>query len=740
MMNNITQNIVNQSRPESRAVIERLPDERSSSFDIDFIEIWAAIYRSRYWIIGIILACFMVSAIYILLVKPEYQAVATVQIDLEAKKVLGTEESATPTSFQDNERFLNTQVDILMSRSVALAVAENLGIFEDKNFLKKMDESESLGDFDDLPVAEAKREKVLKVLSENLSANLPIDSRVVKIGFTSPDPVLAARVANGFSENFIRSNLQRKFDTSSYARDFLSDQLKAVQARLEKSERDVVAYTRRTSIIDTTNAATGDSTTGTEVQAPRSLTTATLVLLNQKYSESLARRVDAEEKWKRVRNASLLSIPEVVGNDAVQRLVQQRAELVAAYEEERERRKEDFPTVRQAAARIAEFNSQINSLGSQIRASIRSDYEIARAQEQSFKQQLEVLKSSTINEQSAAIELSILRRESVTNRDQYEFLLKRYNDLNAEAGVQSNNLLLIDRASTPVKPFSPNIPLILAFATIASVLLSALFTFARTQLFETVRTPEDVERRLGLALLGAIPRAVDNENIMELIQDSKSEISEALSSVRTALSLASSHGLPRTLAFTSTQAGEGKSVTCQAMAQTLGRTGKKVLVIDLDMRRPNQHKLSELPNNAGMSDLLVGARAAGEVMHATGHANVTLITAGPIPPNPTELLQSENLTNVLRQFENDFDIVLVDGPPVLGLADAIIIGSLVEGLVFVVESGRNHSKGAKAALRRLQQGGVHVIGAILSRFNPTSAGYSYAYAYQYDYRKSGTKD
>jgi capsular exopolysaccharide synthesis family protein len=176
------------------------------------------------------------------------------------------------------------------------------------------------------------------------------------------------------------------------------------------------------------------------------------------------------------------------------------------------------------------------------------------------------------------------------------------------------------------------------------------------------------------------------------------------------------------------------------MAQTLGRTGKKVLVIDLDMRRPNQHKLSELPNNAGMSDLLVGARAAGEVMHATGHANVTLITAGPIPPNPTELLQSENLTNVLRQFENDFDIVLVDGPPVLGLADAIIIGSLVEGLVFVVESGRNHSKGAKAALRRLQQGGVHVIGAILSRFNPTSAGYSYAYAYQYDYRKSGTKD
>jgi len=564
---------------------------------------------------------------------------------------------------------------------------------------------------------------------------LPRDSRIASISFETPDPELSARITNSYVENFIRSNLQRKFETSAYAREFLDGQLRQAQARLEQSERAAVAFASRTRIIDTSNASQGGGVAG--ASGPRSLVTAMLVQLNAEYASAMARRIGAEQEWRRASETAPLNVPDVASNLAVQNLLDRRAELQVKYEEEAALRKPDFPTVRQAAARVAEIDAQIKNVSSTIRNSVRTRYDVALAQEAAVRRQVDVLKSMTLSEQNQSIQLSILRREADTNRQQFDALLGRYNQLNAEAGVQTNNISVIDRATAPTFPSWPKIPLNIALSLIVGVALSAAYVFGREQLFGTVRTPDDVTQRLGYPLLGAVPDvAGDREDVAAALQDPKSEIAEAFNSVRAALSLSSKSGAPRTITFVSTQKGEGKSTVCYATGAGFGKIGKRVLIVDLDLRIPNQNRLFGLPNKAGMSNVLADSASLDEVILSTSVPGVSLLPSGPIPPDPTDLLTSDRLPAVIQQLLDRFDMVLIDSPPVLGLADAVIIGSMVESVVYVVQSGRNNPKGLQSALKRLRQGSAKIAGIVLSRFDPEHSGYSYMhnYAYHYQYK------
>ena len=705
-------------------------DGYGSGPSLDLAEIWAAIYRERFWILGLMIGCLLIGIVISLLSTPIYRANSKIQIDQEASKVIGTEATDLSASIQDSDRFLQTQLDIIRSRTMAVNVAEDEKLFGNSAFLDAMDVDPDVEAEGVLSKEETERELVLETLEENLSVSLPINSRVAVIGFESADPALAARLANSFAENFIRNNLQRKFDTSSYAREFLKEQLDEAAARLAESEREALNYARRTQIIDTSNAAeTEDGRT-----APRSLTTATLVQLNQEYSAAFARRIAAQKKWETARGTAALNSPAVLNNLAVQTLLQEKARLDAELEDQLQRRKEDFPTVRQLNARIDELGRQIAAISGSIQASIRGDYETALAQERALQAKISSLKGETLDEQTQSVQLGILERENDTNRELYDLLLKRYNELNAEAGVQSNNVSIIDRAKTPVEPESPNIPLNLALSLLAGVGLSFAFVFGKEQIFERIRTPDDVVRRLGVPSLGTIPVVSNDADIISEILDRKSSIVEAYSSVRTSLMMASSHGFPKSLMFTSSQQGEGKSSSCFATAVSLSRIGKRVMVVDLDLRRPNQHHLIGLKNDRGMSDLLSQNASLTDVIQTTEYENISFISSGPIPPNPTELMATDYAVDLMKELESKYDIVLVDSPPLLGLADAVVIGSMVEASLFVVEANRNPTVTVRAAIKRLQQGGARLTGVLLSKFDPKDAGYSSDYAYQYEYR------
>lgn len=698
---------------------------------INLRDLWAPVYRSRYAVGAIFVVAIGLAVLATLFIQPRYRAQATVEIKAEAQKVLGTEDrNENAASPADASRFLDTQLDIIKSRSTTIAVAQSLGLYNNDRFLEAMGVKT-----DDAPGAvlnaqEAHRKLVNQVLQNNLKVSFSEETRIAKIEFASPDPRLAARVANSYADNYIKLNLSRRFDASSYSLDFLRDQIREAQARLGRSERDAITYARDARIIDATNAASTSGSAG-----PQSLTTASLVGLNQALSDTTAKRIAAEERWKVTQRTPLLSIPEVVANGAVQQLQQQKALLQAQYQQELQTRTEEYPTVRQLAARIRSLDNQIATIANNVKGTIREEYNSVRSQEEGLRSNLEQLKNTTLDEQNRSIQLSILRREAETNRQQLSALLTRYNELNAQSGIQLNNLSVIDHAEVPSGPYWPNLPLNLALGLILGVVVAAIYVLGRENLFELVRTPEDVTQRLRQSVLGAVPASDD---VMAHLGDPKTPVSEAISSIRTNLSL-SPGGMPAALMVTSTQAGEGKSTVCYGLALGLAKLGRSVVIIDTDIRRPNVHRLFGVKNAFGASNVLSGNATLDEVIQRGLAPNIDVIVAGPIPPDPSELLASNNLARTIAELRERYDHVMVDSAPVLGLADAPLVATNVDGVVFVVEAARTSVRGVQNAIGRLEQTGAGLLGVVLSRFDPGKSGYSYEYRYAYEYNYSEGK-
>lgn len=688
-------------------------------------ELWAAIYRSRLYIIAIFVTLTLAAILYVLLATRLYQSVVSIEIRQEAEKVLGTEadrESAEGRG--DIERFLQTQLDIVRSRAVANAVAQKLGLYANDTFLTRMNVAPASSPMTGLSAQETRREQVLRTLQKNLRVEFTGNTRIARLSFTSPDSQLAAQIANTYADSFIQSNLARKSNTSSYALDFLRGQLGEAQQRLQQSERDALDYAKRTRIVDVSNAA-GSTTQPGQSQ---SLISAQLVQLNEAYTAAVAERIQTEQKWDRIRSLPILQIPEVLSNLSVGDLLQRRGQILTSLEEQTATRRDDHPAVQQARAQLREINAQIASLGANIRNSVRAPYNIALAREHEIAGAIEKLKNNTLVEQNQGIELSILQREAGTNRQQYDALLKRYNELNAEAGVQTNNLSVIDRAEVPLQTSWPRPMLTLLAALIAATILSAIVIIAREQLFDAVRTPDDIEDRLKLPLLGTIPVS---ENATTDAVAPKSPLSEAFSSIRTNLSVASSDGMPRSIMLTSTQASEGKSNACFGLAHSVARQGKRVLVVDVDYRRPNVHKLFGVSNETGLSNVVTGQVTMQEAVKHTDNELLDVLTAGTPPPNPTELISSAQMEKVNAELEKIYDLVIYDSAPVLGLADAVVLSARTSATLFVIEAGRSSVRAITSAVSRLRRGGGHVTGAVLSKFDPGKFGYGSHDAYYY---------
>lgn len=705
-------------------------DVEPASFDFSLRQVFAAAYRNRIVLLSAIAICFVISIVYLILATPIYQAEASVKIEEQSTRILKTDDSDAARNPIDAERFLQTQLDIIRSRSVALAVARDQHLFNNPRFLTAMHVPVELKPSAILTPRQAEEERVLGILRENMSVSLPADSRIATISFRSPDPKLAAQLADSFAESYIRTDLQRRYDASAYARQFITKQLADAKQQLERSERAALDYSSQQRLIDASNGAQGTDGTST----PKSLTVSRLVATNGAYADAVARRTQTEQKWRQAQGAQIMALPEVLSNTAIQTIVQKRAEAFADYQNQRQTRKADYPSVLQAKAQIEALDQQIATLAGQIRSTLRSDYEAAQRQEQAFRDQISGLEQATLGEQQRNVQLSILRRATDTSRSLYDTLLQRYRELNAEAGVQPNNIQLIDRAELPSKPVSPKLVVTLLIGLLAGLVTGIAAVFAMEHLNDTVRSGDEINRRLDLAFLGSVPES--REDLDAALQDRKSTLSEAYSSIRASLLMSSRGGMPRTLAFTSIQAGEGKTTTSFATATGLGRIGKRVVVIDCDLRRPALHKAFGVTNTRGMTDYLSGQAEIDQLLVPTDEENVAIITCGDIPPNPTELLSGPLFTQLLTKLREQFDVVMIDSPPILGLADAVIIGSSVEGIVLVMESGRNYHGGLRSAVARLRKAGNHIIGAVLTKQNVRDLGYAYSQDYQYTYGHS----
>lgn len=694
---------------------------------VNFAEYWRMAVKYRLLILGSIVAAIVLGVAATLLMTPIYISSVTLQIDREAARVLNVDEVQPGESMTQGEEFFQTQYGLLRSRSLAERVVDSLGLASSDAFLVQMGANPPRREGAAAAQSSQRRDAVLEVVQANLSVSPVRGSRLVAVSFESPDPQLAARVVNAYAENFIQSNLDRKYESSSYARQFLEERIAQTKARLEESERALVAYASNQQIINVRDGSTADG-------EGQSLAGMNLASLNGALASARAARVAAGEKWRQASSAPLMTLPEVLESPAIQHLMEERAKVQAEYEEKLQVFQPAFPQMVQLKARLDEQDAQIEAIAVGIRNSLRGQYTVAANQERSLAAEVEGLKSDVLDLRGRSVQYNILQRELDTSRTLYDGLLQRYKEVSITRGVAANNISIVDRAIPAQEPSKPRLLVNLALAALLGLGLGGLAAFIMEALDETLASPEDVENKLGLPLLAVIPLLERGTSPQEALRDVRSNFSEAYYSLRTALQFSTPNGAPTSLLVTSSRPAEGKSTTAYATAVNLARLGRRVLLADGDLRNPSMHRIVGVENDAGMSNLLSGNGDLKSLIKPTGQENLDFIPCGPLPPNPAELWGGDRLRRVMEEAMGVYEHVVIDGPPVLGFADAPLLASSVAGTVFVLEAKGTRRAQARGALRRLTVGNAHILGAVLSKFNTKEVqygGYDYAYDYHY---------
>jgi polysaccharide biosynthesis transport protein len=333
-----------------------------------------------------------------------------------------------------------------------------------------------------------------------------------------------------------------------------------------------------------------------------------------------------------------------------------------------------------------------------------------------------------------------LQREADSTRTLYDGLLQQYKDLGVAGATGTNNVAVIDLAQAPGGPYKPDLQKNLLMWFFLGLLGAGAAVAGREILDDTFKSPEEIEDQLGLAVLGLVPRV--KEDIFETLRNAPvSPICESYRSLRTALQFSTSNGLPKSLIVTSPKPGEGKSTTAVALAINFAHLGMKVLLIDADLRNPSAHQLLRREAQSGLTNCLVGGGVAQELLQTTDIPGLCFMASGPLPPNPAELLAGQNMARLLSSASENFELVIIDAPPVLGLADAPLLASIGAGTLLVLGAGETRRGVVKAALKRLHFARAQMVGAVLNKFDTRAANYAYhSYGYgELQYYGYGTK-
>jgi capsular exopolysaccharide synthesis family protein len=705
-----------------------------TGFSFKIADVRAMIWRQRQIMLAAIGIALFIGLAISLLMTPVFLAQAKLRVDNENVKIVQGQDLDPAVAVMDTNRYLNTQALILQSRSMALKVIDDLKLARDDSFLTAMHSSAATTGVSAQQAEAERRERIVGLLTDNLKVQVPVDNRILTIGFSSPDPSVAAAVANSFARNFVANNVQSGLDSNAYARKVLIEQIDALRAQLGVAEHKAIDYARSNKLIDASNAsgsgagdAKGNSAGSSNTQ---SITTANLIHLNQQYTDALTARIMAQQRWRAAQTTPPLQLTEVQSSSQIQTLLGQKTQLDAQYAQLAARYSPDFPQVRQIKAQLDAVNVQLNQQIANVRKGIEYQYRVAVEQEQSLEHEREQLSGQTLEEQSRRVQLNLIARDVDSMRNQLNGLMERYNQVSSASDIVRNNISLVDVATLPDRAVSPNVPKNLGISLAVGVVLALLLAIAREAVDDTLRSPEEVESKLHLPLLGTTPIATDSD-LSLFGQDRKSALAEAYYSIRASLDYATASGTPTCLQVTSSQPSEGKSTTASSLGRDYARIGKRVLLVDADLRRPTLHRYFGISNSVGFVDVLLGHKPLAECVVQGEVANLDLLPLGQIPPNPVEILSSNVIADFLQHAKSHYDIVILDTSPIMGLADAPLMARQVGSVVMIVEANRAHNGQAKAAVRRLQDSGAKIIGVVLTKFDHRIAGYSYDYHYKY---------
>lgn len=689
---------------------------------VDYLHI---LRRRKWWIISVLAVSVLLALVATLLMRPTYSAVTQIEVSREQKNVTNVQGVDSEQVGRDLE-FYQTQYSLLEARSLAERVMRRLRLDTLENFWDAhgIDPEDLEGDTGLRRVGQGGgvRERVaLELLLNNVSIQPIRGSSLIDIEYSSYDPEMSALIANTWATEFIAQSISRKFDSTAEARVFLERRLEELRGRVEESERALVDYASAQNII---TIDSGDASQATSGQVrERTLTADSLEALNRQLQQATAERIAAEATAQTGGGAKT--------NQTLASLRQQRAQLASEYAELMVQFEPGYPQARAVQESLRAIDQAIAREESRVGRDANEVYQAAAAREANLRERVASLSNEVQSQRRDSIQYNIYQREADTNRQLYDSLLQRYKEIGV-AGVSANNIAVIDRAEPPTEPSSPNLVLNLALAMAAGLLGAVALVFILEQAREGLTDPTRVRDLLGIPLLGSVPKMDEETDIPSVIADPKSDMSEAYLAIRSGLAFTTDHGVPHSIMLVSSQPAEGKSTSALALATVLNRVGKRVALIDVDLRNPSIHSYLGMDRETGVSNFLAGEQDWRSLMRSV-RPGFDLMPAGPSVPSAAELLSGDRLIELVRTLEQEYDHVVVDSAPIIGLADAPLISRAVETVIFVVETGAVSVRGLRAALERLRAAGAPLIGTIMTKFDDSAVEYGYGYSYRYSY-------
>ena len=710
-------------------------DDANDSFSVkDMLRLLA---KYKWVLLAAVTLCTTAAMVKGLTTTPVYQAAVLLQIDRASARIVQFNKDVDPLQ-EDDSLMLQTQYELLRSRSLAERVIDDLQLDPARGRLAGVAPGTPVGVAVEPAPSQGGwlasvldgyrrlgkpsvndreflgREALVGGFMGSVTVEPIRNSRLVKVKVTNSNAAQAARIANAIAQGFITLSMERRAQSSVYAKSFLEDQLKTTKAKLEESERTLNAYAKSNSILTLDEKTNVISQTYTD------------------YSSALGKveqeRLKAESLYNAVA-ANPESAPQVLDSKTVQSYKEQRAKVEAEYLTNLAVYKPEFPKMLQLKSQISELDKRIKSEALSVLASVKGQYDAAKRQEDQVRARLQDTRKEVLLTQDKSVDLNLFKRELDTNRQLYDGLLQRLKEVGVTSGVTSNNISVVDEANTPLFPISPNLMKNAGIGLLAGLLLAAGFIFIREHLDDSIKRADEIEAKLDLPLLGMIQlvkKKVAQGNALALltIEDPRGAFAEAYRSMRTALQFSTAEGAPSRLMVTSSVQAEGKSTTALALAINFAQLGQRVLLIDADMRNPSQHKALERSNDSGLSSYLSGDVEVEALIQATKIANLSILTAGPHPPSPVDLLMGPLLLKLLDRAEAlGFEKIVIDAPPVLGIADAIVLGNQVQNILFAVKAGDTRLSSVRDALRRLRLGGLMPLGVVLTSMDTAETHY-----------------
>ena len=737
--------------------------------EVGLLEYWRILRRRKSGVIVIACAGVLAGFLVTLPQTPVYQARTSLEIQdlnqdfMNMKQVSPVTESPTYTALSD----IQTQIKILQSDTLAERTIAKLRPTLTQAREVQPTRTDMLRSVLNLPVPSAsdREDAELKTMPKEMKVRASGQTRIIEVLVESTDPKLAATFANTLGNEFIEQNMEARWQMSQRTGDWLSRQLDDMRIKLERSDDALQSYARQTGLMFTGGS---ESSNGGSVSEQK------LRQLQEELSKAQADRIAQQSRYELTRNATPETLPDVVNDSNLREfqskltdLERQDAELSSTF-------KPEYSKVRRIQAQIGTLQAALDRSRNEILGRIRNDYEAASRREHLLAAAYGTQAQLVTQESEKAIQYNILKREVDTNRQLYEAMLQRVKESSIASAMKASNVRVVDEAKPPRKPSKPSLPLNAGLGLLSGGFLGIAFVVMRERADKTLQQPGEATLWLETPELGVIPsadaarhrlyyyspkRLTRQQNGTSLLLSGKDEKSsrsavelitlserptmtaEAFRVVLTSILFSSDNGSrPRVLVVTSAGPGEGKTTVATNLAISMAEIGRKVLLVDADLRRPRIHTLFELANEAGLTSLLESRNLekaeVDAVIHQTQVASLFVIPSGPPTSGAANLLFSPVMHLLLQRFREDYDMVVIDTPPSLQMPDARVVAREADAVVLVIRAGHTTRDAALATSQRFTEDKTRILGIILNDWNPNVSANGYYGYYKGYYAKS----